>query len=76
MPTYVETWKAIADALGRSERWCRYTARRAHDPLPVYKVGGIVRLDQADLAGWLARQRERSLGERDTPDLRRLALIA
>ncbi|MEZ4367949.1 MAG: hypothetical protein R2939_16960 [Kofleriaceae bacterium] len=63
--TFVETWKGIADALGRSERWCRYMARRA-DPLPVFKVGGIVRLDAADLAAWIARQRQRAyLGPRE-----------
>jgi hypothetical protein len=61
MSTYVETWKGIAHALGRSERWCRYMAQRAADPLPVFKVGGIVRLNGDDLADWLLRQRERSL---------------
>ena len=53
--------KRIATALGRSERWCRYMARRAGDPLPVFKVGGIVRLNHADLEDWLARQREQSM---------------
>lgn len=57
---YVETWKGIADALGRSERWCRYMARRAQEPLPVFKVGGIVRLNQADLEEWITRQRDRA----------------
>jgi hypothetical protein len=58
---FVETWKGIAMALGRSERWCRYMARRGVDPLPVFKVGGIVRLNNSDLEDWLARQRERSM---------------
>ena len=40
MSNFVETWKGIATALGRSERWCRYMARRGSDPLPVFKVGG------------------------------------
>jgi len=31
MSNFVETWKGIATALGRSERWCRYMARRAGD---------------------------------------------
>lgn len=60
MPPYVETWKAIARMLGRSERWCRYMTR-VPDPLPVYKVGGIVRINEPDLSVWLARQRERTL---------------
>jgi hypothetical protein len=59
--SYVETWKGIAYALGRSERWCRYMARRDQDPLPVFKVGGIVRLNNDDLEGWLSQQRDRSL---------------
>lgn len=61
MSNFVETWKGIATALGRSERWCRYMARRGSDPLPVFKVGGIVRLNGPDLEDWLARQRERSI---------------
>ena len=55
MSNFVETWKGIAMALGRSERWCRYMARRAGDPLPVFKVGGIVRLNSSDLEDWLVR---------------------
>lgn len=58
---FVETWKGIATALGRSERWCRYMARKAGDPLPVFKVGGIVRLNHNDLEDWLGRQRDRSI---------------
>ena len=61
MSNFVETWKGIATALGRSERWCRYMARRAADPLPVFKVGGIVRLNSNDLEDWLSHQRERSM---------------
>jgi hypothetical protein len=61
MSNFVETWKGIATALGRSERWCRYMARRGADPLPVFKVGGIVRLNNTDLEDWLARQRDRSI---------------
>ena len=61
MNNFVETWKGIATALGRSERWCRYMARRAADPLPVFKVGGIVRLNHSDLEDWLAHQRDRSM---------------
>lgn len=81
MDSFVETWKGIAHALGRSERWCRYMARRDDDPLPVFKVGGIVRLNREDLEAWLARQRDRSLapGPAESPAAprpERLALIA
>jgi hypothetical protein len=56
---YVETWKAIAAELRRSERWCRYMAAADRpDPLLVFKVGGIVRLNLADLDDWLGRQRQ------------------
>lgn len=61
MSNFVETWKGIATALCRSERWCRYMARRAGDPLPVFKVGGIVRLNAPDLEDWLMRQRATSI---------------
>lgn len=74
MSDFVETWKGIAHALGRSERWCRYMARRDEDPLPVFKVGGIVRLNSEDLDGWIRRQRERSMA-RTTPNAA-LQLIA
>jgi hypothetical protein len=36
-------------------------ARRTSDPLPVFKVGGIVRLNTNDLEDWLVRQRDRSI---------------
>ena len=75
MTQFVETWKGIAFALGRSERWCRYTAQREDDPLPIFKVGGIVRLNNSDLEQWLGRQRERSLHGRPA-DYDRLKLIA
>lgn len=61
MSEFVETWKGIAYAIGRSERWCRYMARRAQDPLPVFKVGGIVRLGHADLQDWLEREKNRTM---------------
>lgn len=75
MSQYVETWKGIAFALGRSERWCRYMARRDADPLPVFKVGGIVRLNAEDLQDWLARERERTMVRSSRPE-QRFALIA
>ncbi len=75
MSNYVETWKGIAFALGRSERWCRYMARRTDDPLPVFKIGGIVRLNSEDLDEWLSRQRTRSMVPRRL-DREHLQLIA
>ncbi len=36
-------------------------ARRTDDPLPVFMVGGITRLNVADLEAWLGRQRDRVL---------------
>ncbi|HEY0477440.1 MAG TPA: hypothetical protein VGD37_07935 [Kofleriaceae bacterium] len=42
-------------------------ARRAGDPLPVFKVGGIVRLNTNDLEDWLVRQRDRSMRIPATP---------
>jgi hypothetical protein len=58
---FIDTWKAIAAHVGRSERWCRYTAERDVDPLPVSKFGGMVRLYVDDLDAWAARQRARGL---------------
>ena len=58
---FYETWKGIAYKLSRSERWCRYMAKRTDDPLPVFKVGGIVRLNECDLRDWLGRQQKRSV---------------
>ena len=57
MSKYVETWKGIAAHLERSDRWCQYMARREEDPLPVFKVGGRVRLDLDDYESWVARQK-------------------
>jgi hypothetical protein len=75
MSSFVETWKSIATTLGRSERWCRYMARRGGDPLPVFKVGGIVRLNHCDLEDWLGRQRDRAMRVPAADDLA-LRLIA
>lgn len=61
MSDFYETWQGIAFELSRSERWCRYTARRPEDPLPVFKVGGIVRLNESDLCDWLFRQRSKCM---------------
>lgn len=54
---YIETWKAIAFEMGRSERWCRYMSVHPNHPLPVFKVGGIVRILHSDLNKWLEEQR-------------------
>jgi hypothetical protein len=57
----IETWRGIAAAVNRSERWARYMAARTDNPLPVWKVGGIVRVHRAELAAWL-KSMERALG--------------
>lgn len=57
MSSYSDTWKSIAQHVGRSEKWCRYTSKRPVDPLPVFKIGGIQRLDHADYDAWLERQK-------------------
>ena len=75
MSDFVETWKGIAYAMGRSERWCRYMARRTEDPLPVFKVGGIVRLNQEDLEAWIGRERQRTMAK-GRPAGQGLVLIA
>lgn len=59
---YFETWAQIGGALGRGETWCRKAARRRNDPLPVFRVGGTVRLTTAGLAAWLERQEARRYG--------------
>ncbi|MBE7447544.1 MAG: hypothetical protein HS111_01240 [Kofleriaceae bacterium] len=59
--TYVETWKQIAALVHRSERWCRNMARREVAPLPVYRLGGLVRLEVKDLEAWLRAERERTI---------------
>lgn len=60
MNDFYETWKGIAHRMQRSERWCRYMARRDQDPLPVFKIGGIVRLNEYDLELWIERQRQQT----------------
>ena len=75
MGEFVETWKGIAHAMGRSERWCRYMARRAEDPLPVFKVGGIIRLNNSDLGDWIERARSRTM-VRSAPAGNPILLIA
>jgi hypothetical protein len=44
---------------------------RVRDPLPVFKVGGIIRLNASDLDAWLERQRDKTLARgADEPFLR------
>jgi hypothetical protein len=51
-------WKQIAHQVGRSERWCRYMAKRAKDPLPVFKIGGLVNMNTVAFDAWLERQKQ------------------
>ncbi len=62
-PSYVETWRAIGALCGRSERWCRYMSRQRPDPLPVYKVGGVVRLSRSAWDAWLSRASGKGITE-------------
>jgi hypothetical protein len=64
---FVETWKRIGVVVDRSERWCRYMATVATDPLPVFMVGGFVRLNLADLEAWLGRQRDAEQAQAAAP---------
>ncbi len=57
----IETWREIAAAVDRSERWARYMAARAENRMPVWKVGGIVRVHRAELVAWL-KSMERAPG--------------
>ena len=61
MDDFVETWKGIASFINRSERWCRYMSRLTADPLPVFKVGGIVRMRCGDFNDWVNRRAEAGL---------------
>ena len=61
---YVETWKRIAAHIGRSERWCRYSANQPVDPLPVFYVGGMVRMETAAFNAWIDRRRAAGTGYR------------
>jgi hypothetical protein len=61
---FVETWFAVAAMCGRSERWCRYVAARAERPLPVFKVGGIVRMYVEDHNAWIRAEAEADAAEK------------
>ncbi len=54
----IEGWKAIAAAIGVTERTARRYANRRHDPLPVYwrRRGGTVVAHATGLRDWIARQ--------------------
>jgi hypothetical protein len=55
----IDTWSGIAFHLKRSERWCRYMAEDARsDPLPVYKIGGLVQMNLQRYGEWLERQKK------------------
>lgn len=75
--TAIETWKQIAAAVGRCERWCRYMAAREQDPLPVVTqtcTRSFVRADAAALAAWLERNPSTPMAIKSVFTLRREAL--
>lgn len=59
---HYDGWKAIAVALERSTTFAKKMAGRSEDRLPVFKIGGTVRLTAAGLAAWLARQETKRYG--------------
>lgn len=61
VPGLIESWKAISEALGRCQRSCRQLAAREDDPLPVFKIGGVVALKTNDLAAWIDRQQRKPM---------------
>jgi hypothetical protein len=69
--TFVETWPAISEYLGRSERWCRNMSRRITRPLPVVKMGGLARLYESDIVKWLRDEAANPLGPPPTKYPRR-----
>lgn len=53
---YVDGWKGIAAHCGRSERWTRYMSKRQRNPLPVGRVGGVMRMYVADYDAWVVQE--------------------
>lgn len=65
---WIRGWKAISWELDMSRRWC-YAQSRTSVPvdrrLPVFRVGGSVRMDEDDLRQWRARMRRIGKNEKD-----------
>jgi hypothetical protein len=60
IPTaFLVDYRGLALALGLTERWAReQTTRRAlrrPDPIPHYKIGGMVRFNVPETVAWLRR---------------------
>lgn len=55
-------WKEICDALAVSRNTAMRWAEREDDPLPVDRIGGILRAKRAELEAWIAREAERNRG--------------
>ena len=45
-----------ADYLGTSDVTVRRWLERSSDPLPCYRIGGRIRISQAELAAWIYRR--------------------
>ena len=56
---FLVDFRGLAKALGLTERWVReQTTRRAlarPDPIPYFRIGGIVRFDIDEVIAWLRR---------------------
>lgn len=57
-----KSWKDITDALGVSRETARRWSERDEDPLPIDRIGGIVRAKRAEIEAWIAREAERNRG--------------
>lgn len=60
---FLVDFRGLAEALGLTERWAReQTTKRAlscPDPIPHYRIGGMVRFNIAEVIAWLTRTKHR-----------------
>jgi hypothetical protein len=53
---YVDGWSSVAEVVGKCVRWCREMAKRTERPMPVRRLGGVVRMYLADYSRWLSEE--------------------